>query len=57
MRDLLAIETKVNQATGEDRLAARYELASYYYTHRNLVLYNAAMWEEAAGCSPGQTPP
>lgn len=56
VRDLLAIETKVNQATGEDRLAARYELASYYYTHRNLVLYNAAIWDGSRGLLSGTNP-
>ena len=49
VRDLQAIEKKVNETTGEARLAARYELASYYYTHRNLVLYNAAMWDGSRG--------
>lgn len=44
--DLIALRKKVASAsTDSGRADALYALASYYYTHRNLLLYNASLWD------------
>jgi tetratricopeptide (TPR) repeat protein len=41
-RDLKRLESAAG--SGANRAAAMYALASYFYTRRNLMLYNAALW-------------
>ncbi len=44
--DLIALRKKVAGAsTDSGKADALYALASYYYTHRNLLLYNASLWD------------
>lgn len=44
-RDLRALKRTIEGARGEERPQAMYALASYYYTRRNLLLYNASLWK------------
>jgi len=45
-KDLLQLTYEAKQARGSDaRAAARYRVASYFYTRRNLLLYNAPLWQ------------
>ena len=44
-RDLRAMKTTIEGARDEAKPEAMYALASYYYTRRNLLLYNAPLWE------------
>lgn len=44
--DLIGLRKSIADASGDDaKAAAMYKLATYYYTHRNLLLYNASLWE------------
>ena len=44
-RDIRAMRKTIEGARGEAKPEAMYALASYYYTRRNLLLYNASLWD------------
>ncbi len=52
-RELKALEAKISTATGSAKAAAKYELASYFYNRRNLLLYNASLWKGGRGVLVG----
>jgi len=53
--DLMRLRDAAASAVGEAKPKALYGLASYYYSHRNLLLYNAALWQGARNWMLGVT--
>ncbi|HRF59253.1 MAG TPA: hypothetical protein PLH94_04985 [Fimbriimonadaceae bacterium] len=45
VRDLKALQQKIDGATGDAKAEALYAKASYFYTKRNLLLYNPSLWK------------
>ncbi len=52
-RDLKALEEKIARSSGSAKASAKYELASYFYNRRNLLLYNASLWQGGRGVLVG----
>lgn len=53
-RDLAKLQRKVDDAHSEnDKAQAMFEMASYYYTKRNLLQYNPAVWQGMRGVMLG----
>ncbi len=48
-RELRRLRKTLDGTKGEERAGAMYALASLYYTRRNLLLYNAALWSGGRG--------